>query len=323
MKNERRHELQTNELAVWLARWIEKIKPYSKAIAGVAILAVTIVCAVGYVNGRNQTGEGDAWTEYFEAYAINNPERFRDVADRFPNTEPGMWALQSVGDGELATGAEQLFRDQSAAKESLENAKQIYAQVAESSKGRMLKPRAIFGSGQAMEALGEFDGAKEKYSEIVKGSEPNGEFPSSIVAQLAQQRLDALKQPTVENWYKWFAGQKPIQSPLNRPGLFQDLPNLPEQPNLNLPNPGELVPGTGTNDEDSKASNIQALPLVDPANAPQPGNSSVEEKTETSPLSSEASDNVDSDAATEPAEKAATEPAEKAATEADSSADTP
>ena len=42
MKTERRHELQTNVLADSLARWIEAVKPYSRAA-----LAVVIALVVG------------------------------------------------------------------------------------------------------------------------------------------------------------------------------------------------------------------------------------------------------------------------------------
>ena len=54
MKTERRHELQTNELADSLAHWIEAAKPYSRAGAGGRGCAGRRWCfAWGYLSAQN------------------------------------------------------------------------------------------------------------------------------------------------------------------------------------------------------------------------------------------------------------------------------
>ena len=290
MKTERRHELQTNELAIRLAEWIEKIKPYSKAILGVLVLIITVSFAVAYVNSRNQEGQAAAWDNYFNAYATSNLEEFKQVAENFPDSGPAMWALQTAGDTELASGAEQLFRNRDGARDSLQNARETYDRIVQSTTDKMLKPRALFGLGQSLEALGEFSEAEKNYQAIIDGAKKGGEFDGSVVAELAQHRLDALQQTSTKDWYQWFAEQKPIQSPLTSPGLFQDLPNLPDQPNLNLPGPGQFLPGTGTTEDGSADSDTgdsetteNGPTLFDPADAISPENS-TDEKATTSPL---------------------------------------
>ena len=55
MKTERRHELAQNDLAAWLERNYELVKPYSKVIAGVVIGVV--VLGAGYAFKTKQGRE--------------------------------------------------------------------------------------------------------------------------------------------------------------------------------------------------------------------------------------------------------------------------
>lgn len=252
MKTERRHELQTNELAIWLNKWIEQIKPYSKGILGALIVVVVAFVAVYLVNERNEKSRSLAWTAYFNAFESGDSEAFQQVGTSYPGTGAALWALQSAGDAALAAGAGQLFRDRDAANEELESARDAYQQVVKqvdetdlSAEARqMLKQRALFGLGQALESLGDFTDAEAQYQAILD------EFPDAVAAGLAKDRLDALKQQSTRDWYAWLAQQKPAESPITTPGLFDNLPELPDNPDLNLPNPGELM----TPDTDSTSS---------------------------------------------------------------------
>ncbi len=249
MKTERRHELQTNELAVWLTKWIEKVKPYSKGFIGVLIIAGVVGLASYMVNSRQAASRSEAWTEYFVASGTGDAEKFREVGETYAGTTAAMWALQSAGDNALVFGARQLFRDRDAANEQLETARDAFQKVVDQVDGvqmtaearEMLKQRALFGLGQALESLGEFTEAEQQYQRIVD------EFSADAVAVgLAERRLDALKQQSTREWYAWLAQQKPAENPIGTPGLFDSLPELPDKADLNLPKPGQLLtPETG------------------------------------------------------------------------------
>ena len=264
MKTERRHELQTNELAIWLTKWIENIKPYWKGILGGIIVALVAFAAFYLVGNRQEQGRALAWQEYFRAFDAGDAEEFRKVGDAYVGTGAGMWALQSVGDASLASGAGQLFRDRDAAVEDLETARDAYQKVVDqvgssdlaAEAKEMLKQRALFGLGQALESLGEFTEAEKQYQRVLD------EFPPTAVAvSLAQDRIDALKLQSTRDWYAWLAEQKPAASPITSPGLFDNLPDLPDNPDLNLPNPGQLLtPGTDSTTPPSDALPSDALP---------------------------------------------------------------
>ena len=283
MKTERRHELQNNELAAWLTVRIEKIQPYLKTVLGVLILGLVIILGIFIVQNREQQATAQAWSAYFNAYGngndtrSRNPEEFKDVSETYPQTPPGMWAMQSAGDLDLTSGAIQLFRDRDAGRDELQNAVESYEKIATTTNDPMLKPRAIFGWGQALEALGEIEAARKKYDQVVTGAEEGGEFEGSVVAELASQRLSALDQPATQAWYGWFAEQKPIQSPLSNQGLFENM-SLPDDPDINLPQPGNLIPGTLPENESSTDTSdaTDGPTLFDPAETTNPPSESTD-----------------------------------------------
>ena len=283
MKTERRHELQNNELAAWLTVRIEKIQPYLKTVLGVLILGLVIILGIFIVQNREQQATAQAWSAYFNAYGngndtrSRNPEEFKDVSETYPQTPPGMWAMQSAGDLDLTSGAIQLFRDRDAGRDELQNAVESYEKIATTTNDPMLKPRAIFGWGQALEALGEIEAAREKYDQVVTGAKEGGEFEDSVVAELASQRVSVLDQPATQAWYGWFAEQKPIQSPLSNQGLFENM-SLPDDPDINLPQPGNLIPGTLPENESSTDTSdaTDGPTLFDPAETTNPPSESTD-----------------------------------------------
>ena len=283
MKTERRHELQNNELATWLTVRIEKIQPYLKTVLGVLILGLVIILGIFIVQNREQQAAAQAWSAYFNASdaiaeaSRDAAEELGDVSETYPQTPPGMWAMQSAGDFELRSGTIQLFRDQDAGRDELQNAVESYEKIATTTNDSMLKPRAIFGWGQALEALGEIEAAREKYGQVVTGAEAGGEFEGSVVAELASQRLNALENPATQAWYGWFAEQKPIESPLSNPGLFDNM-SLPDEPDINLPQPGNLIPGTLPENESSTdtSDSTDGPTLFDPAETTNPSSESTD-----------------------------------------------
>ena len=92
MKSERRHELQHNELAEWLFKTSEQIKPHQNSImAGVVVLAVLIV-GYSWWTRHNATRTTQAWTELGNAMDTGSDTVLAAVADEYPNTVVGQTA---------------------------------------------------------------------------------------------------------------------------------------------------------------------------------------------------------------------------------------
>jgi tetratricopeptide (TPR) repeat protein len=242
MKTERRHELQQNELADWLGDFLIKMRPYGKTALGVLVLAAAGLFAFTYVGGRGRQNQQAAWSDFFDAADTAGPmnpsasENFERTAETYPGTLAAAWARQSMGDLRLKSGLQQMFTDRERAQKDLEEARASYERVLAEAQAPMLLQRAHFGLGQAFESLGDFAKAEENFRAIVQ------RWPDSPIARLANERLDVLKRDATKQWYAWFAEQKPAARPLSDPGLFRDLPNLPDSPDLSLPLPkaGEL-----------------------------------------------------------------------------------
>lgn len=153
MKSERRHELQKNQLADWLAGVIEKIKPYQNAILGVVILAVAVAAGLSWWTQRSAGKEAEAWDQVFAVMARGRmePGEFEDIVDKYPGTDVAHWAATMAGDLRLAMGCNALFENKAAANQELRGAGEQdgavdhYLKVLEESDNPMLRERATFG----------------------------------------------------------------------------------------------------------------------------------------------------------------------------------
>jgi hypothetical protein len=258
MKTERRHELQENELANWLAEKLDWLRPYSKAILGVLLLAVVALMVVSYMRGRSERMREAGWAAYFEAMAGRSPEAFEEVANTYPGTSAAGWAMQRAADLYLDESLQQLFQDRDAAQQSVDAARELYQKILDTSNDPMLEQRATYGLAKCLEARGDFEEAKAHYEQVAS------RWSDSTFAALARERVNRIEQPATRQWYHWFAEQKPVRSPLTDPGMFPDLPDLPDSPNLQMPPAGQLLPG-------SSSGSVAPADSTPPASAPDLG----------------------------------------------------
>ena len=84
MKSERRHELQHNELADWLAKSAEAIKPYQNMIF--AAVVVVLVGVVGYTvwSRMSAAQTTQAWDELSTAIESGNVAKLAKVIEDYP-----------------------------------------------------------------------------------------------------------------------------------------------------------------------------------------------------------------------------------------------
>jgi len=206
MKSARRHELQRNELAAWLARFYKRIEPYTNAALGVVILV--LVCYVAYTWWSRQSGSksAQAWDAVFVALSSGNPADMEGVAERFPTTPAGDWANVAAGDMRLAVGCDELFSNKATATQELQKARDAYMTVLDTSTNPVLRERATFGLARAYEALGgtrqsqgELGLAVEQYEKVVQ------QWPNGTYATNARRRAEDLKRQETKEFYDEFA----------------------------------------------------------------------------------------------------------------------
>lgn len=202
MKTERRHELETNVLAKELARWIDLVKPYSKAGVGVLVAALVIAAVTMFVKRQGNRAEAMAWDAYYQATVGGQPhlEQLQTVADEYRGTAVEPWARIAWADGQLAFGTRVLFRQRNVGKQFLGRAIEAYRQLQENNVPEMIRQRAIYGMARAEESLSDVDAACQEYAKT-----------DGALAELAKARATSLKKDEAKQFYDWFAQAKLAQ----------------------------------------------------------------------------------------------------------------
>ena len=251
MKSKRRHELQHNDLATILERWWKKVEPFRMPvlIAAVVLLGGGLVYKITSAM-RRQT-QGEVWRSFFSAASqrdlVSLTKQLKQVAQTHQETEAGLWAALLAGDVQLSQGFSQLFSDRALATTSLNDAKDQYEYVLkhvdQASKDRLLKLRALYGLGQAHEALSHIDDAVKQYEQVVELA------GDRVIGQDAKKRLELLKDKQTKQWYTWFARQEPrppvsAEPKRELPGSLPGLDSLPDEPDLTPPAGPSTAPAT-------------------------------------------------------------------------------
>ena len=247
MKTERRHELQTNELADWLGTKTKQIRPYARVIVGILVLTSAAIFLLSFGAVQRKKTRESAWKNLFalqvEANSSFDPlarsdyaQQLIDLSKQHEGSPVGAWALQSAGDINLALGSDLLWRDRDAAREKFQLALENYNGALAASEHDMLRQRSLQGLAQANEALNQLADAEGTYQQIID------KWPGTAVAKAASERLAFLQRPSTGQFYDWFMRQKPIPPslPTGTPGQ-PPLDALPTSPNLSLPNPDDLT----------------------------------------------------------------------------------
>jgi tetratricopeptide (TPR) repeat protein len=210
MKAERRHELQHNEVADWLAATIERVKPYSRAIVAVAVAGTVLLITYVVLSGRSEKKQSVAWSDYYQALQADAKDVTTDlesVVREHDGVPAGLWAEVALADVKLGEGIDSLFRDKQAAQTKLRSAVQHYEAVLEDAEDPLLAARARFGLARAFESLGRLDEARKVYDEVVKT------FGTNAYVSLAKERLADLERSSTQDFYAWFAKQEPVSVP--------------------------------------------------------------------------------------------------------------
>lgn len=247
MKTERRHELQTNDLAVWLTKFIEKYRSQAGLLIGLASLGLIAWLAMTYMAKSAERASAGAWSSYFQATEMigESEGQFDVVANNYAETAAGQWARFSAASNLLGQATRLTFSDREEAKAKIKKAKEHFESLINVN-DELLRPRAMLGLAQALETAGAL-GDQAAIGDAAKQFQTITEtFPDTAIAQAAEEQLSRLKQNQENDWYAWFATQEPAADPLSQPGMFDDIQSLPSDPNVAIPGVGSLIRPEGS-----------------------------------------------------------------------------
>ncbi|KAA1257773.1 hypothetical protein LF1_02630 [Rubripirellula obstinata] len=310
--NDRRHELEKNELAIQLERVNKTIEPFSRLIA--VVVGILIVAAIGYLFYSTQQGErrSDATLGLLQASASGDPEALGQVSESYPGTLAANWARVYQGNEFLGQGIQALYNDRENAAQLLGDAKNSFSNALASETDPLLQSRAHFGLARVAESMGELDEAITQYEETIKVGE------SEAMIKKAQDRIDSLSSPATKTFLTWFADQDFSPAEPSLPPSLPGSGSLPDSPDMDL-GPLQLedtitLPGGEDSKVMEKDSELELPEDADPTSS-EPAETETEEPAMTLEAA-ESEIEAAAETATEAVEESATEAATESATEA-------
>jgi hypothetical protein len=256
MKSERRHDLETNELAVQVQDWLDRLKPYASQIALVLVGLLVVAYIASEWGGATSSTDQAAWDEYTLASYSTDPDlnSMKLLADNeeFASTPVPEWAYLAWSDRQVLRASQMYLVARDEAMKRLEQVQPIYENLAEGAGNTHVQDRAHFGLAQVYELQGKIDEARAKYAEV-KGD----------LSALAESRAERLESPTVKETCDWLVkAELPKQAVPNalgsatgnRPAFEADIPApMPNTPITDTRSLEEILTGeTGASTDENR-----------------------------------------------------------------------
>jgi hypothetical protein len=220
MKTERRHELETNKLALEIDVWREKLRPYTSGILfGLAAL-LGVYAVMSYWNSHNAGREQQAWLAYEKALLQGSADysgvQLVAASDEFAGTRMQEWAYMAWADRQLRMAAEMFLVNRDAAKEKLSAIAAVYDQYSTDASDPEIRNRAMLGLARVSEMQGRLDDARRQYGEV-----------QGALGAIAAARLKDLEAKDFKATSEWLATATLPKPPApTGPGLPGTRPNF-------------------------------------------------------------------------------------------------
>lgn len=201
MKTERRHDLETNDLARITAEWIEKLKPHASTIFGSAIVVFGLLILISYWGSGSNFREQGAWDKFAKAYLTQGSDQIglQEVAtdEAFVGSPMQDWAQVTWADQQTAQASGFYFTERDSADELLTSAAAIYEGLIDTTKSEEIRNRSRYGLGRVYELQNRLDEAITQYDSV-----------AGTLQMLAENRSEELAKPETKESYEWLSKVK-------------------------------------------------------------------------------------------------------------------
>lgn len=244
MKTERRHDLETNELAKYTAAGLEKAKPFGSQIFGAALAVFGLVILFYLWSSSQGSKEAAAWTDYALALGSGDNDLLdlQQVAldESHEGTKMQEWAFVTWADRQTAIATVEYLSNRESAQERLDNVSGIYEELVKGAADEQIVNRAHYGLGRVYEMQNRLEEAREQYDKV------RGDYEV-----IARDRSDNLLKPEIQEACQWLASAElPKRTPT---GVVGDRPlfeaDVPESSGFDARSLNDILGFSG--DEDS------------------------------------------------------------------------
>ncbi len=227
----------------------EAISPHLTTIGLVVLAGLLAFVAIAFMIQSSFDKKAVEWRDLANSSAIalrsGDISNLKAVANSYPDSKAGLWALQMAGDQQLRMGIEQLSSDRDGGIQLIKKSKENFQSIVDSPqtlKTTMLDRRSHFSLAYAHESLGEFADAKKIYDKLVEQA-PDSAFadPARRGSKRSSNEKYALLYEKFVNFEEDVLGDAPGPSIPDRPNISFDANDL--EPGLKPPteNSGEEV----------------------------------------------------------------------------------
>ena len=220
--NKKKRELEKNELADVMTTQMEKLKPHMTKIVLIGCALIVAILGVAFLINTNRQIAESQWQDYFTSARFADPRAMDIVAEQYPNTTPGQFALIYSADATAMDASNSLVNNRQTYTDKLKNAAEKYEQIVESANDvePFARLRATYALAYTYESLGRFQRAEKMYQQIID------EAADTPEAKLAEEGLARVTDESLTSIYAAFEAWEP--PPSTAPGERSGLPPRPD-----------------------------------------------------------------------------------------------
>ncbi|MDZ4657061.1 MAG: hypothetical protein SH868_05720 [Bythopirellula sp.] len=198
MKSERRHDLETNQLAVQVQDLLDRAKPYASQIALVIVGLIALAYIGSMWGSASSSTEQSAWDEFTLASYSTDPDlnsmKLLAENEEYTGTSVPEWAYLAWSDRQVLLASQSYLTDRTTTNKRLEQVLPLYQALDKDSDNSQIQDRARFGMAQVLEMQGKVEEARAAYARV-KGD----------LSALADDRAEQLDSPEVKAACDWLA----------------------------------------------------------------------------------------------------------------------
>ncbi len=226
--NQKKRELEQNELASVLEEKLEALRPHAFLIGAIIVAVLGIIVLSVYLIASRRAIEGSRWQEFFLASSaqpqtLPDARLLENMANDNQGTVVAAIALIKAADVDMLNSLGRSTDNEDELLALLRRAKKNYGSVVDSDTQLhpFWKRRALHGLAYACETLGELDEAKQHYQRLVD------EAKDTPIFSLAKSGLKRVSNPSAIAVVAAFEHWKPASEAPGPTGL-------PERPRIDF-----------------------------------------------------------------------------------------
>ncbi len=232
MKSDRRHDLSENNLAKWLASFLEGIAPFKNHIYWTVIGILAVICVGLIWSNVSRSSRTKSWGEYFAAMESGNLENLEAMVNDYSSGEVAVRIRLTSGEVLLAQACDEITVQKDQAREKLEKALGFFLAAKEKmGSDLLLNEQVLYDLGKTYESLAVVRTGQDDLASAVKTYEQLlSKNPQGVYAKEVEKTLKRLNSPAMSRLIGFYASQPSQVAPTTETPQVDPTVPAPNEP---------------------------------------------------------------------------------------------